>query len=226
MLVEQAARRPAAPMIRVTLACVAVFLPAGCSSPPSATHDATATAPANAAGPHRPVTTTTPATSPAHADIHAVVQLAARGRIHEAIRLLLTLTRDDSPSEALRLSAWSEEQFVKLENWQAERDNLVAATRELNAVVHEILQRAESAAAAGDRVNAEQLLLAIKRLGAANIGSKHTKFADAYGQSLVRRADRGLAELGSREPTGAAAAATPSDPSPARRTTTPAADVP
>ncbi len=203
------ARRPAAPIRRVALACVAVFLPAGCSSPPSAVDDATATAPSSATGPVRRVTTTTSATSPAHADVNAVVQLAASGRTDEAVRLLLTLAQADKPSETLRLSAWSEEEFVKLPNWEAERDHLAAATRELNTVVREILNRAEAATAAGDLVAAEQLLHAIKRLGTANIGPKHTRLADIYGQSLVRRADAELARLGGRGPIGGGAASRP-----------------
>lgn len=137
------------------------------------------------------------------------MQLAASGRLDQAIRLLLMLGRNEEPFDGLRLNAWSGEEFVKLPNWQVERDHLAAAARELNAVVHEILNRALAATAAGDLINAEQLLLAIKRLGAANIGPKHTKFADAYGRSLVSRADAGLAGLPHRGPPGGGAASHP-----------------
>lgn len=186
--------------------CLIAALVSGCSRDATPTHEPGLATQPETEGQSSTATAASPASGPAQLDIHLVLKTYQAGQTDEAVRLLLVLTEPDAPPERLWLYDLSEEQFVKLVDWQAKRDEMVARFRELGHLTREIERRA--AAAAGDFATAERLYLAIRRLGVASTGPANTKFADAFGHSLVRRADAALAGLKERNPSSGASPTT------------------
>lgn len=130
-------------------------------------------------------------------DINDILQQWSPGHPEEAVANFLQLYDEDAPASSYRPFDLSEQEFVSLP--QTERDRLkqemLARFGVLQKFKRELQSQAQAAVAAGDFATGKRLLLAMKRLGAANTGPQVTLLAGLVGKAIEALADRELDKL-------------------------------
>lgn len=111
--------------------------------------------------------------------------------------MLLRLSECNPAPERLRLSEFSDDEFVRLPPSQRDtlREQMLADITVLRAVLKEVHDRARTAVAASDIALAKKLIQCMRRLGVANTGPRVTRLSEIVGQAYVKLADERLAEL-------------------------------
>lgn len=148
-------------------------------------------------------------------NIREILTVWADGRTDAAIASLLKLAESDAPDEDFRPSLMSETAFVKEYTQQVSRTSAeeagqwakqqLAGYQSLGDFSQELVRRAQRAMDAGDHAAAKQLYSCLRRVGSANVGNDDVvcKMANLAGQSLIKMADEGLAQIPSSQSTGA-----------------------